>query len=253
MRRRVDFYPFLPSRSRLRHYRVGRAAALLRWTCRDGRAVQHGRGAVPGGGHSPAHLTAMCPVPGSTSYLENSIWRRGVFEPAHRLRHSIMMARETLIRQGTFDQRCRGSRNACRSADLRSAIKREALGTAADDWANVWRRAPTSTRCFDRRYTPDWQAADLGGGSAKTVKLHVGPWYDMFAYDTIKMFAGPRNGAMTRRRGAGQRRPMGPWAHWCPNRRPAAADRHRFVPRRVSSWTRSSCDSSTIIEGLDNG
>jgi len=52
----------------------------------------------------PPHLVAMCPVSGSTSYFENSIWRRGVFELAYRLKYFIMMARETLMRRGLSEQ-----------------------------------------------------------------------------------------------------------------------------------------------------
>ncbi len=74
------------------------------------------------------------------------------------------------------------------------------------------------------RYTPYWQAADLGRrfGEVSVPILHVGSWYDMFAYDTIKMFAGLRNGAMTDAARRGQRLLMGPWAHLVPYSAPSS-------------------------------
>ena len=101
-----DFYPFL--REAADGYDTVEWAAQLPWSSAKVGTVGQSYMAVVQyqvAATRPPHLVAMCPVSGSTSYFENSIWRRGVFELAYRLKYFIMMARETLLRQGTFDQR----------------------------------------------------------------------------------------------------------------------------------------------------
>ncbi len=218
-----DFYPFL--REAQDGYDTIEWAAQL--PCSDGRVGMVGQSYMAVVQYQavatrPPHLMAMCPVSGSTSYFENSIWRRGVFELAYRLRYFIMMARETLIRQGTFEQRWPAIAECLDNpADLRSAIKREDLRhLPLSDWGKRFGDAVPyfNEMLSNSRYTPYWQAADLGRrlGDVSVPILHVGSWYDMFAYDTIKMFAGLRNGAMTDAARRGQRLLMGPWAHLLP-------------------------------------
>jgi len=193
-----DFYPFL--RESEDGYDTIEWVAQL--PCSDGRVGMVGQSYMAVVQYQavatrPPHLMAMCPVSGSTSYFENSIWRRGVFELAYRLRYFIMMARETLIRQGTLEQRWPAIAECLDDpADLRSAIKREALGhLPLSDWGKRFGDAVPyfNEMLANSRYTPYWQAADLGRrlGDVSVPILHVGSWYDMFAYDTIKMFAAP--------------------------------------------------------------
>lgn len=52
--------------------------------------------------------------------------------------------------------------------------------------------------------------------------LHVGSWYDMFQYDTVKMFVGLSTSAMTEQARRGQRLLMGPWAHLLPYSAPTS-------------------------------
>ena len=224
-----DFYPFL--RESEDGYDTIEWAAQL--PCSDGQVGMVGQSYMAVVQYQavatrPPHLMAMCPVSGSTSYFENSIWRRGVFELAYRLRYFIMMARETLIRQGTFEQRWPAIAECLDNpADLRSAIKREALGhLPLSDWGKRFGDAVPyfNEMLSNSRYSPYWQAADLGRrfGDVSVPILHVGSWYDMFAYDTIKMFAGLRNGAMTDAARRGQRLLMGPWAHLVPYSAPSS-------------------------------
>jgi putative CocE/NonD family hydrolase len=224
-----DFYPFL--READDGYDTIEWAAQLPWS--DGAVGMVGQSYMAVVQYQavatrPPHLRAMCPVSGSTSYFENSIWRRGVFELAYRLRYFIMMARETLLRQGTYEQKWPAIAQCLADpADLRSAIKPEALRhLPLSDWGERFGDAVPyfNEMLANSRYGPYWQAADLGRrfGNVSVPILHVGSWYDMFAYDTIKMFAGLRNGAMTQDARSGQRLLMGPWAHLVPYSAPSS-------------------------------
>ena len=224
-----EFYPFV--REAADGYDTIEWAAQLPWS--DGRVgmvgqsymavVQYGMAAT-----RPPHLMALCPVSGSTSYFENSIWRRGVFELAYRLKYFIMMARETLMRQGRFDERWPAiAQYLTDPSDIRSPLTPEAIThLPLSDWGE--RLGESAPYCADMmansRYGPYWQAADLGRhchGVAVPV-LHVGSWYDMFAYDTVKMFTVLRQGAMNQAARTGQRLLMGPWSHLVPYSAPTS-------------------------------
>ncbi len=224
-----EFYPFL--REAQDGYDTIQWAARLPWS--DGRVgtvgqsymavVQYAMAAA-----HPPHLRAQCPVSGSTSYFENSIWRRGVFELAYRLKYFIMMARETLMRQGRFEQRWPAiARYLSDPSDIRSPLTPAAIEhLPLRDWGERLRDcAPFCAEMMAHsRYGPYWQAADLGRhaqGVAAPI-LHVGSWYDMFAYDTVRMFATIRERAMNQAARAGQRLLMGPWAHLVPYSKPSS-------------------------------
>ena len=224
-----EFYPFV--REAADGYDTIEWAAQLPWS--DGRVgmvgqsymavVQYGMAAT-----RPPHLMALCPVSGSTSYFENSIWRRGVFELAYRLKYFIMMARETLMRQGQFDERWPAiAQYLTDPSDMRSPLTPEAIThLPLGDWGK--RLGDSAPYCADMmansRYGPYWRAADLGRHShgVATPVLHVGSWYDMFAYDTVKMFTVMRQGAMSEEARAGQRLLMGPWSHLVPYSAPTS-------------------------------
>jgi putative CocE/NonD family hydrolase len=224
-----EFYPFV--REAADGYDTIKWAAQLPWS--DGRVgmvgqsymavVQYGMAAT-----RPPHLMALCPVSGSTSYFENSIWRRGVFELAYRLKYFIMMARETLMRQGRFDERWPAiAQYLTDPSDIRSPLTPAAIThLPLSDWGERLRES--APYCADMmansRYGPYWQAADLGRHShgIATPVLHVGSWYDMFAYDTVKMFTLLRQGAMSEAARSGQRLLMGPWSHLVPYSAPTS-------------------------------
>ncbi|HKD69041.1 MAG TPA: CocE/NonD family hydrolase [Candidatus Binataceae bacterium] len=224
-----EFYPFL--REAEDGYDAIEWAAQLPWS--DGRVgmvgqsymavVQYGMAAT-----RPPHLMALCPVSGSTSYFENSIWRRGVFELAYRLKYFIMMARETLMRQGRFEERWPAiARYLTDPADIRSPLTRDAIDhLPLRDWGERLREcAPFCAEMLaNSRYGPYWQAADLARHAhGVTVPiLHVGSWYDMFAYDTVKMFTVLRKSAASEPAREGQRLLMGPWAHLVPYSAPTS-------------------------------
>lgn len=224
-----DFYPFL--REAADGYDTVEWAAQLPWSSAKVGTVGQSYMAVVQyqvAATRPPHLVAMCPVSGSTSYFENSIWRRGVFELAYRLKYFIMMARETLLRQGTFDQRWPAVAAYLKDpSDIRSPLTSAAIGhLPLRDWGERLRDSVPycAEMLANSRYGPYWQAADLGHHvhGVATPIFHVGSWYDMFQYDTIKMFAGLSGGAMNEAARRGQKLLMGPWAHLLPYSAPTS-------------------------------
>jgi uncharacterized protein len=224
-----EFYPFV--REAIDGYDTIEWAAELPWS--NGRVGMVGQSYMAVVQYAvaatrPPHLAALCPVSGSTSYFENSIWRRGVFELAYRLKYFIMMARETLMRQGRFEKRWPAiAQYLTDPSDIRSPLTPEAIShLPLRDWGE--RLRDCAPFCADMmansRYGPYWQAADLGRHAhGVTVPiLHVGSWYDMFAYDTVKMFTVLRRGAGSEAARMGQRLLMGPWAHLVPYSAPTS-------------------------------
>jgi putative CocE/NonD family hydrolase len=224
-----EFYPFL--REAADGYDTVQWAAQLPWS--NGKAGMVGQSYMAvvqyaAAMANPPHLAALCPVSGSTSYFENSIWRRGVFELAYRLKYFIMMGRETLMRQGRFDQLWPSiARYLTDPSDIRSPLTAEAIGhLPLRDWGERLREcAPFCAEMMAHsRYGPYWEAADLGRHAHRVNApvLHVGSWYDMFAYDTIKMFTVLRRDAGSDAARRGQRLLMGPWAHLVPYSAPTS-------------------------------
>jgi uncharacterized protein len=176
----------------------------------------------------PPHLAAMCPVSGSVSFFENSIWRRGVLELAYRLNYFMMMARNTLERKGLYEKQWPELTSFWRNPERSlSSFSKEALShLPLRDWSERLKDAAPhfGEMLAHSRYGPFWQATDVGRRFKDTSvpMLHVGSWYDMFQYDTLKMFTGLRQGAMTDEARRGQRLLMGPWAHLMPYSHPTS-------------------------------
>jgi uncharacterized protein len=224
-----DFYPFLHEATD--GYDTVEWAAQLPWS--NGKVGMVGQSYMAVVQYQvaatrPPHLAAMCPVSGSTSYFENSIWRRGVFELAYRLRYFIMMARETLMRQGLFEQQWPAiARYLKDPSDIRSPLTSEAIShLPLRDWGERLRDSVPycAEMLANSRYGPYWQAADLGRHfhGVPVPIFHVGSWYDMFQSDTVKMFVGLRKGAMNEDARLGQKLLMGPWAHLLPYSTPTS-------------------------------
>ena len=224
-----DFYPFL--REAADGYDTVEWAAQLPWS--NGKVGMVGQSYMAVVQYQvaatrPPHLAAMCPVSGSTSYFENSIWRRGVFELAYRLKYFIMMARETLMRQGLFEQQWPAIAAYLKDpSDIRSPLTSEAIShLPLRDWGERLRDSVPycAEMLANSRYGPYWQAADLGRHfhGVPVPIFHVGSWYDMFQSDTVKMFVGLRKGAMNEDARLGQKLLMGPWAHLLPYSTPTS-------------------------------
>ena len=71
---------------------------------------------------------------------------------------------------------------------------------------------------------PYWQALDLRRQlyNINVPMLHVGSWYDVFQYDTLSMYSGLRERALTQEARQNQRLLMGPWAHLLPYAQPTS-------------------------------
>lgn len=170
----------------------------------------------------PPHLRAMSPVSGPVSYFENFTYRRGAFEIGWVLAYFTFMARDTLMRKGLYEQERAKLDSFVSYPDIPMApIKRDAYKhLPLADWGERLKNgAPYLARYIgNSKYGPFWAETDLRTrfNQIDVPMLHVGSWYDVFQYDTLTMFNGMREHAMSERARRGQRLLMGPWAHLLP-------------------------------------
>jgi putative CocE/NonD family hydrolase len=170
----------------------------------------------------PPHLRAMSPVSGPVSYFENFTYRRGAFEIGWVLAYFTFMARDTLMRKGLYEQERAKLDSFVSYPDIPMApIKRDAYKhLPLADWGERLKNgAPYLARYIgNSKYGPFWAETDLRTrfNQIDVPMLHVGSWYDVFQYDTLTMFNGMREHAMSERARLGQRLLMGPWAHLLP-------------------------------------
>jgi putative CocE/NonD family hydrolase len=86
--------------------------------------------------------------------------------------------------------------------------------------------------------------------------LHVGSWYDAFQYDTLTMFTGLREHAMTPEARRGQKLLMGPWAHLLPYAAPTSQGTGDidFGPEALIELHAIQCRwFDYFLKGIDNG
>lgn len=210
----------------------------------------------------PPHLKAMCPVSAPVTYFQDCIYRRGVFELGWMLAYTIFMARNYLERKGLYEQQ----RNLLDSfishpEVMISPCKREEYRhLPLLDWGERLKDGAPYFADFLRHSTdgPYWFATDLRRQfhNVDVPILHVSSWYDVFQYDTLTMFTGLREKAMTPEARKRQKLLMGPWAHLMPyaiptsqgtgdiDFGPEAAIELHAIQRR---WF------DHLLKGLDNG
>jgi len=218
-----EFYPFIHEAQD--GYDTIEWAAELPWS--DGNVGTVGQSylglvqyfAAP---QRPPHLKAMSPVSGPVTYFENCVYRRGVFELGWMLAYFVFMARNTLERKGLYEQQ-RPSLDSYLShpevplSPLKKEVYRhlplrewgERLKEGAPYFADFLQHAADG---------PYWHATDLRRQlhSVNVPMLHVGSWYDAFQYDTLTLYTGLHERAMTSEARRGQKLLMGPWAHLLP-------------------------------------
>ena len=218
-----EFYPFIHEAQD--GYDTIEWAAELPWS--DGNVGTVGQSylglvqyfAAP---QRPPHLKAMRPVSGPVTYFENCVYRRGVFELGWMLAYFVFMARNTLERKGLYEQQ-RPSLDSYLShpevplSPLKKEVYRhlplrewgERLKEGAPYFADFLQHAADG---------PYWHATDLRRQlhSVNVPMLHVGSWYDAFQYDTLTLYTGLHERAMTSEARRGQKLLMGPWAHLLP-------------------------------------
>jgi uncharacterized protein len=170
----------------------------------------------------PPHLKAMSPVSGPVTYFENFTYRRGAFEIGWVLAYFTFMARDTLMRKGLYEQERAKLDSFVSYPDIPMApIKRDTYKhLPLADWGERLKNGAPYLADYIRNssYGPYWTETDLRTrfNQIDVPMLHVGSWYDVFQYDTLTMFNGMREHAMTEHARRGQRLLMGPWAHLLP-------------------------------------
>src|SRR5579864_3671292 len=170
----------------------------------------------------PPHLKAMSPVSGPVTYFENFTYRRGAFEIGWVLAYFAFMARDTLMRKGLYESERAKLDSFDSYPDIPMApLKRDAYKhLPLADWGDRLKNGAPYLADYIRNssYGPYWTETDLRTrfNQIDVPMLHVGSWYDVFQYDTLTMFNGMREHAMSERARRGQRLLMGPWAHLLP-------------------------------------
>ncbi|HEV8714194.1 MAG TPA: CocE/NonD family hydrolase [Candidatus Binatia bacterium] len=170
----------------------------------------------------PPHLKAMSPVSGPVTYFENCVYRRGVFELGWMLAYFTFMARNTLERKGLYEQQRPLLDSYLSHPDLPiSPLKKEVYRhLPLRDWGERLKDGASYFADFLRHPTdgPYWHATDLRRQlhNVNVPMFHVGSWYDAFQYDTLTLFTGLRERALTAEARRSQKLLMGPWGHLLP-------------------------------------
>lgn len=170
----------------------------------------------------PPHLKAMCPISAPVTAHENFFWRRGVFELGWVTSYFFGMARNIMERKGMLESHWpKLTQYMSRPEMMFSPLKREVYSHLPLRDFGEWCKEGASyvaEMLAQPSYGPYWQASDLRRRFAdvNVPALHVGSWYDIFQYDTLTMFSGFRNGAMSEEARRGQHLLMGPWSHLMP-------------------------------------
>ena len=224
-----DFYPFIHEGRD--GYDTIEWAASLPWS--DGKVGMVGQSylglvqyfAAP---ERPPHLTAMSPVSGPVTYFENCTYRRGVFELGWMLAYFTFMQRDTLERKGLYEHYKPILDDYLSYPDVpMSPLKKEEYRhLPLKDWAERFKDGAAYFADFLNHSTdsPYWYPTDLRRQfhNIDTPMLHVGSWYDVFQYDTLTMYSGLREHALTQEARQNQKLLMGPWAHLLPYAQPTS-------------------------------
>lgn len=218
-----DFYPFIHEAQD--GYDTIEWAAGLPWSSGNvGTVGQSYLGLVQcfAATQRPPHLKAMSPVSGPVTYFENCVYRRGVFELGWMLAYFTFMARNTLERKGLYEKQRPILDSYLSHPELPiSPLEKEVYRHfPLRDWGERFKDGAPYFVDFLQHSTdgPYWHATDLRRQfhNVNVPMLHVGSWYDAFQYDTLTLYTGLREGAMTPEARRAQKLLMGPWAHLLP-------------------------------------
>jgi putative CocE/NonD family hydrolase len=170
----------------------------------------------------PPSLKAMCPVSGPITHLMNCTYRGGAFELGWMLTYFISMMRNTLERDGLWEERKAQIENYLARPELPNSLpsKEAYRRLPLKAWGDDLRVGAPHFKDILTHYGQDefWEPVDLRPDLHKIdiPMFHVGSWYDAFQYDTLMMFAGLRASAASRNARRGQKLLMGPWGHLIP-------------------------------------
>ena len=188
-----DFYPFVHEARD--GYDAVEWAAALPWS--DGKVGTVGQSYLAlvqyyAASLRPPHLRVAAPVSGPVSYFENFAYRRGALELGWMLAYFMFMARDTLARKGIYDQHRERLDSYVSRPDIPMApLKRDAYQhLPVRDWGERLKDGAPYLADYLRHWTdgPYWAATDLRPrfGEFDTPMFHVGSWYDVFQYDTLR-------------------------------------------------------------------
>src|SRR5215470_3194302 len=178
----------------------------------------------------PPHLKAAFPVSAAADFQQSWVYHTGgAFEFGWQIPYAILMARDSLERQGL-------------TAQLLATLERDLI-PAPTPFAQplsdqAYRRLPLMAwgdllRPVARYLTdylrhpedgPYWWAINVERQHANinTPMYHVTSWYDIFLRGGLAHFCGLRQHAMTAEARAGQKLLVGPWAHRFPYTSPSS-------------------------------
>lgn len=224
-----DFYPFIHEGRD--GYDTVEWAAGLPWSAgKVGMVGQSYLGLVQylAAPERPPHLTAMSPVSGPVTYFENCTYRHGVFELGWMLAYFTSMQRNTLERKGLYEHYKPILDDYVSHPDIpMSPLKKDVYRhLPLKDWGERFADgAPYFADFLNHpKDGPYWYPTDLRRQfhNINTPMLHVGSWYDVFQHDTLTMYSGLREHALTQEARQNQKLLMGPWAHLLPYAQPSS-------------------------------
>jgi putative CocE/NonD family hydrolase len=179
----------------------------------------------------PPHLKASFPASAPADFHQAWVYHTGgAFELGWQIPYAILMARDTIARQGL-------------TPTLLPQLERE-LARALTPWApplspEAYRRlplmawaellAPVAGYLADYLRHPEdgptWWALNLERRHAEidVPMYHVTSWYDIFLHGGIANFCGLRRHARTEAARAAQKLLIGPWAHLFPYTSPTSS------------------------------
>jgi putative CocE/NonD family hydrolase len=180
----------------------------------------------------PPHLRASFPVSAAADFYQCWVYHTGgAFELGWQIPYAILMARDSLQRQGLTDTLLPALERDLAEAHIAFA---QPLTDAAYrrlplmDWAD--RLQPVARYLGDYLKHPDdgpyWWPVNLERQHANVSvpMYHVTSWYDIFLRGGLANFSGLRQQAMTEEARTHQKLLVGPWAHRFPFTSPSSGD-----------------------------
>jgi putative CocE/NonD family hydrolase len=178
----------------------------------------------------PPHLKAAFPVSASSDFHQSWIYHTGgAFEFGWQIPYAMMMARDTIERQGLTDtllpdiERHLADTVIPFAPPLTDAAYRR---LPLMDWGDLL--APVAPYLAETLRHPDdgpyWWPIDLlrQHANINIPMYHVTSWYDIFLHGGLSNFCGLRERAMTEEARAQQKLLVGPWAHLFPYTSPTS-------------------------------
>lgn len=180
----------------------------------------------------PPYLKTAFPVSASADFHQSWVYHTGgAFEMGWQIPYAILMARDTMARQGLTEtllptlERALAPAHIDFAAPLTDDAYRQLPLMA---WGDILK--PVASYFADYLKHPEdgpyWWPVNLERqyGNVNIPMYHVTSWYDIFLRGSLTHFCGLREQAMTETARAQQKLLVGPWAHRFPYTSPSSAD-----------------------------